>query len=37
MKNKSLISIHDYGKDDYFKILEWADIFRKILRSTKIY
>ncbi len=29
MKNKSLISIHDYSKTDYFKILEWADIFRK--------
>lgn len=29
MKNKSLISIHDYSKEDYFKILEWSDIFRK--------
>ncbi|MCX7862599.1 MAG: aspartate carbamoyltransferase [Bacteroidales bacterium] len=29
MKNKSLISIHDYSKDDYFKILELADRFRK--------
>lgn len=29
MKNKSLISIHDYCKDDYFKILEWASIFQK--------
>ena len=29
MKNKSLISIHDYSKEDYFKILECSDIFRK--------
>ena len=29
MKNKSLISIHDYSKEDYFKVLEWAEIFQK--------
>lgn len=29
MKNKSLISIHDYSKEEYFKILELAEIFRK--------
>ncbi|NSW45267.1 MAG: aspartate carbamoyltransferase [Bacteroidales bacterium] len=29
MKNKSLISIHDYTKEDYFKVLEWAEIFQK--------
>ncbi len=28
MKNKSLISIHDYSKEDYFKILELAELFR---------
>ncbi|HNV95591.1 MAG TPA: aspartate carbamoyltransferase, partial [Bacteroidales bacterium] len=29
MKNKSLISIHDYSKENYFKILELAEIFQK--------
>lgn len=29
MKNKSLISIHDYSKEDYIKVLEWAEIYKK--------
>ncbi|MDR2010508.1 MAG: aspartate carbamoyltransferase [Bacteroidales bacterium] len=29
MKNKSLISINDYTKEDYFKILDLADDFQK--------
>ncbi len=29
MKNKSLISIHDYSKDDYLKIIELAEVYEK--------
>ncbi|PKP17565.1 MAG: aspartate carbamoyltransferase [Bacteroidetes bacterium HGW-Bacteroidetes-21] len=29
MKNKSLISIHDYSKEDYFKIIQVASEFEK--------
>lgn len=29
MKNKSLISIHDYSKDEYLKILDLAAIYQK--------
>ncbi len=29
MKNKSLISIHDYSKENYMKVLELAEIYQK--------